>query len=238
MEEFMELLTTDYKTMRQLKSIMNIVKDMECHTFDYGRSIERIELRSIMNNNYLPNWEYLSVVKNQTNPIINLLHKLFLEKWDDIYSTNYRDNFSNPLSTHMKFLLEIYNILKKQLENTEEYKLRMEQQRMKQEEERIRLIKEQEKKLQEETKKNQEYFLKQQARKTEKIPCDNCGKLIARGNISTHKTMNVCINFGKKVEEVRKKGYFTCECGKEERNTNRQNHLATKKCMRKRGLIE
>jgi hypothetical protein len=237
MEEFMELLTTDYKTMRQLKSLINAVRDMECHTFDYGRSPERISLRSIMYDTYLPNWEYLSVVKNQTNPIINILHKLFLERWDDTYSTNFKDNFSNPLSSHMKFLLEIYNILKKQLENTEEYKLRMEQQRMKQEEERIRLIMEQEKKLQEETKKNQEYFLKQQARKTEKIPCDNCGKLIARGNISTHKTMNVCINFGKKVE-VRKKGYFTCECGKEERNTNRQNHLATQKCMRKRGLIE
>ena len=54
--------------------------------------------------------------------------------------------------------------------------------------------------------------------------------------MSTHKTMNVCKNFGKEIE-VRKKGYFTCECGKEERNTNRKNHLATQKCMRKRGLI-
>jgi predicted RNA-binding Zn-ribbon protein involved in translation (DUF1610 family) len=237
MEEFMELLTKDYNTMRQLKSLMNAVKDMECHTFDYGRSPERISLRNIMNNTYLPNYEFLSVVKNETNPIINLLHKLFLEKWEDIYSTNHRDNFSNPLSTHMKFLLEIYNILKKQLENTEEYKLRMEQQRKKEEEERARLVMEQEKKLQEEKKKNTEYFLRQQAIKTKKVPCPNCGKLIAWGNHSTHKTKKVCINFGKEIE-VREKGYFICECGKRESNTNRQNHLATQKCMRKRGLIE
>jgi len=54
--------------------------------------------------------------------------------------------------------------------------------------------------------------------------------------MATHMTMKVCKNFGKEIE-VRKKGHFTCEfCGKEQSNTNRQNHLSTKKCMRIRGI--
>jgi predicted RNA-binding Zn-ribbon protein involved in translation (DUF1610 family) len=198
----------------------------------------------------------------KTNTFLTRFHTKLMNCYNDRYAFNKEDTIDNPISSHMNFIKEIldkleehnkvliiqneeeevkrkiqYDIqvekeLKKQLKIQEDNKLRMEQERMEKEEERMRLLMEEEKKIQ----KLKDYALKIRLKKTEQIPCPNCGQLKSRGNMATHMTMNVCKNFGKEIE-VRKKGYFTCEyCGKEERNTNKQNHLATKKCMRTRAI--
>jgi predicted RNA-binding Zn-ribbon protein involved in translation (DUF1610 family) len=241
-------------TFQEIDKILSAIKKVAKEVYKYDMPLNCVNFHT--NSHY---YEFTN------NGFLTRFHTKLMNCYN--YTFNKEDTIDNPLSTHMKFIKEILdkleehnkilivrheeeeiekkiqhdiqveNELKKQLKIKEDNKLRMEQQRMFEEEERTRLVMEQEKKKQEEKKKLEEYFLRQQAIKTEKIPCPNCGKMIARGNISTHKIALVCINFGKEIE-VRKKGYFTCECGKEERNTNRQNHLATKKCMRKRGLIE
>jgi DNA-directed RNA polymerase subunit RPC12/RpoP len=233
MEEIIELIKSDYNTRIKIKILMNFVNDMDTHSRDYSLKRDSIDLFNIMTGRKLDNYDLLLKLKQGETPILNLVHNLFREKYQNLFEGDYRDNINNPLSTHKQFLCDLLKILKNLLENTEEYKLKMEQKRLNEEEERLRLAMEKEKEIQ----KLKDYALKIRLRKTEQIPCPNCGQLKSRGNMATHMTMNVCKNFGKEIE-VRKKGYFTCQyCGKEERNTNRQNHYATKKCMEKRDIV-
>ena len=232
MEEIIELIKSNYNTPIKIKILMKFVNDMDTHSRDYSCKRDSISLFNIMTGRKLDNYDLLLKIKQGESPLLNLVHNLFREKYQNLFEGDYRDNLHNPLSTHKQFLCDLLKILKNLLENTEEYKLKMEQKRMEEEEERMRLLMEEEKKIQ----KLKDYALKIRLKKTEQIPCPNCGQLKSRGNMATHMTMNVCKNFGKEIE-VRKKGYFTCEfCKKEERNTNKQNHLSTKKCMRIRGI--
>jgi predicted RNA-binding Zn-ribbon protein involved in translation (DUF1610 family) len=232
MEGIIELIKNNYNTPIKIKILMNYVNDMDTHSRDYSLKRDSISLFNIMTGRKLDNYDLLLKLKQGESPLLNMVHNLFREKYQDLFEGDYRDNIHNPLSTHKQFLCDLLKILKNLLENTEEYKMKMEQKRMEEEEERMRLLMVEEKKIQ----KLKDYALKIRLRKTEQIPCPNCGELKSRGNMATHMTMNVCKNFGKEIE-VRKKGYFTCEyCGKEQHNTNRQNHLSTKKCMRIRGI--
>jgi predicted RNA-binding Zn-ribbon protein involved in translation (DUF1610 family) len=235
MERFIELLTTKYNTYTKIKVLISFIKDIDCHSREYSLELKSISLFNIMNGNKVSNYDFLLKLKQEETEILNVIHNLYRENYQDLFEGDYRDNLNNPLSTHKQLLCDLIKILKKQLESTEEYKMKMEQQRMLEEEERMRLVMKQEKEIQ----KLKDYALKQKIKKTTKVPCPNCGEMKSYSNLATHMTMKVCINFGKKVEEVRKKGHFTCEfCGKEQSNTNRQNHLSTQKCMKIRGLIE
>jgi len=241
-------------TFQEINNIMNAIKKVANEVSKYEIPLSCINLNCSSNNHY---YEF------KTNGFLSRFHTKLMECYNDRYAFNKEDTIDNPLSSHMKFIKEILykleehnkvliiqneeeevkrkiqydiqaeNELKKQLKIQEDNKLRMEQQRLFEEEERLRLAMEKEKEIQ----KLKDYALKIRLKKTAKMPCPNCGELKSYGNMATHKTMKVCMNFGKEIE-VRKKGYFTCEyCGKEERNTNRQNHYATKKCMEKRGIV-
>jgi predicted RNA-binding Zn-ribbon protein involved in translation (DUF1610 family) len=239
-------------TFQEINKIMNAIKKVAKEVSKYDMPLNCVNLT--YNNHY---YEFTS------NGFLTRFHTKLMECYNDRYAYNKEDTIDNPLSSHMKFIKEILdkleehnkvliiqneeeevkrkiqyeiqaeNELKKQLKIQEDNKLRMEQQKLFEEEERLRLAMEKEKEIQ----KLKDYALKIRLKKTEKIPCPNCGQLKSRGNMATHMNMNVCKNFGKEIE-VRKKGYFTCQyCGKEERNTNRQNHYATNKCMEKRGIV-
>lgn len=238
-------------TFEEIDKIINAIKKVAKEIYNYDMPLYCVNLTN--NTHY---YEFT------TNGFLTRFHSKLMDCYNFSYAYNKEDTLDNPISIHMKFIKEILdkleehnkyliikheeeevrikkehdiqveNELKKQLKIKEDNKLKLEQQRMFEEEERMRLLMEEEKKIQ----KLKDYALKIRLKKTEQIPCPNCGQLKSRGNMATHMTMKVCKNFGKEIE-VRKKGYFTCEfCGKEERNTNRQNHYATQKCMRTRGI--
>ena len=249
MEEIKQISYTEFDMIKN--AIMKLANNIR----DYD-----IPLSCVSFNNCGHYYEF------KTNSFLTRFHSMLMDKYNDafVYNKQIKDTLDNPISTHMKFIKEVLDNLnehhkyliikneedeekrkieheiqvqkelKKQLKIKEENDMRMEQQRMFEEEERMRLLMEQEKEIQ----KLKDYALKQKIKKTTKVPCPNCGEMKSYSNLATHMTMNVCINFGKEIE-VRKKGYFICEfCKKEQRNTNRQNHLTTQKCMRIRGLIE
>lgn len=156
------------------------------------------------------------------------------------YLTNFLKDYYNKVHTH-------FIKLQNELEASEEYKMRMEQQKMQQEEETMRRLMELEKKMEE-----------QKIKKKEKIPCSVCGLLISKNHMAVHKKSNKCINFGKNKqgeedialldgvettfssEDTNKipKYSFKCDCGMILTKSNKSNHQNTKKCQRKRGLIE
>lgn len=252
MEEFYEMVST--KKYNQLEILMKVIEDMSFRSYDYGRKAEDIELVNIYGNPLEGNINYLRAIKNKSRPILNKLHELFLENYKYNYNDPITDCLFNPLTTHNKFLNEIYFNIKNRLETNEEYKMIQEQKKMQQEEEDMRRLMELEKLFEEQKIKMEKLLLK----KKEKLHCSVCGLLISKNNMSVHKKMKKCINFGKEkqgeedialldeveittettTEEKIPKDSFKCDCGMIQKKSNKTNHQNTKKCQRKRGLIE
>jgi hypothetical protein len=243
MEEFYEMVSI--QKHNQLEILLRVIEDMDSRSYDYGRKAEDIELVNIYGNPLENPIQYLRAIRDKSRPILTKLHELFLENYTYNYKQPALDSLYNPLTTHTKFLNEIYFNIKYRLETNEEYKMILEQKKMQQEEEETRRLMELEKLLEEKKNKKGEYYNK-------KYPCPDCEKLISRSNLAVHRKTATCQKNAKNKKEEEDntvglldsietskedtnppKGFYLCSCGEIIKITSKTSHKNTKKCQKK-----
>jgi deoxycytidylate deaminase len=181
---------------------------------------------------------------------IQWIFRNLLEKFGKTFDTHFEPFIQYLISLRDK-ITNIYKIKEKELKESKEYKMKFVMDQLKkqfliQEERRLALEKIQ---LQEMKKREKENSKKSYY--TNKLPCDNCDKLISRSNMALHKNTITCKNFVKPInldicsvieekeeEEVEKEiRMFVCDCGaKPMAYSNKSNHQKGKKCKTLRGI--